>query len=210
MRRVIGSIIVLFLLGGLFVKYRDGRSLMARPGTQGTANAGDVLSDPPNWKVELANPSFKSRTPNRISTPPRSTVATAKYGSNSVNGSNPPTWSRRKGVFPPAAPAYLPRDSSIVPPHAIVLSKPAQQPAIPPTPKPASDQSVVTTPGRPNARVLWRHDTRAGCGRIGRISGAAASCSVPDQGGTGSDGQGALAADSPRSRPGRRSPEKLA
>jgi hypothetical protein len=153
MRRVIGSIIVLFLLGGLFVKYRDGRSLMARPGTQGTANAGDVLSDPPNWKVEPANPSSRSRSPNRISTPPRSTVAIAKYGSNSVNGSNPPTWSRRKGVFPPAAPAYLPRDSSIVPPHATVLSKPAQQPAIPPTPKPASDQSVVTTPGRPNARV---------------------------------------------------------
>src|ERR1700722_5089334 len=117
MRRAIGSIVVLFLLGGLFVKYRDGRSLMARPATQGTAMA--------------------------------------RYGSNSANASNPPIWSRRKGVFPPAAPAYLPRDSSVEPPHATFLPKPAQ-PAIPPAPKPASDQSVAKVPGRATAPVSGR------------------------------------------------------
>jgi hypothetical protein len=146
MRRAIGSIIVLFLLGGLFVKYRDGRSLMARPGTQGAANASEGLTDPPNWKVEPANPAVGSRTPARKGTTPRSTVAIATYGSNSANASNPPLWTRRKGGFPPAAPAYLPRDSSVEPPHATFLPKPAQQPAIPPAPKPASDQSLVTVP----------------------------------------------------------------
>jgi hypothetical protein len=156
MRRAIGSIIVLFLLGGLFVKYRDGRSLMARPGTQRTANASEGLTDPPNWKVEPANPASGLRTPNRVGTTPRSTVAIARYGSNSANASNPPIWTRRKGVFPPAAPAYLPRDSSIEPPHATFVSKPAQQPAIPPTPKPASDQSVVNLLGRPTAPASGR------------------------------------------------------
>src|SRR5580704_1523128 len=156
MRRAIGSIIVLFLLGGLFVKYRDSRSLMARPGIPGGANADEGLTDPPNWKVEHANPASAFRTQGRVGTKPTTTAMISRYGANPANASTPPIWTRRKGMFPPAAPAYLPRDSSVEPPHATFLSQPAQRPALPPAPKPANDQSLVNAPVRMTAPATGR------------------------------------------------------
>jgi hypothetical protein len=149
MTRVLGSIVVLLIVGGLIVKYRDGQSLTARPGTQGTMPADEGLTDPPNWKVELpTSPASARRSSVRVGTTPGSAVASTRYGSNSGNASDPPLWTRRSGKFPPAAPAYLPRDASIEPPHAVFLPKPVQPPLRQPTPRPATGQALVATPSQ--------------------------------------------------------------
>jgi hypothetical protein len=159
MRRVVGSLVVLLILGGLFVRFRKGWSLTDRPGMQESATAGEGLSDPPTWKVEPAGSLRAGRAQTGVSSTSNSRLAVANSGTTSGSAPAPVYWSRRPGKFPPIGSAYLPRNSSIVPPHATILPRAAQEPALPPEPKPANDQSIVAAP-QPNTVSAYARRTR--------------------------------------------------
>jgi hypothetical protein len=145
MKRAIGSFLVVFILGGLFLAFRDARSLMARPGTRASSIADDGLTTPPNWKVEPAeHPPTAGRTQSRLATASGNpTTRPTTFGATSAN-SSPPLWTRRDGKVAAPASTYLPRNPSAESPTAS-FSTPAPLEA---APKTAAGQTLVGIPGR--------------------------------------------------------------
>jgi hypothetical protein len=144
MRRAIGAIVVLFILGGLFFAYRDARSLMARPERRPSATTDEGLTDPPNWKVELpADPGIAARQSRVGGTRGSSVVSRSGFGSPPA--SSPPLWIRKSDKMPGVPATYLPRDSAVEPPRATFLPSVAKDAH----PKSTPGQSLVTVPGRP-------------------------------------------------------------
>jgi hypothetical protein len=143
MKRTIGAIVVLFILGGLFRAYRDGRLPMIRTETRASAmSGGDGLTDPPNWKVEPADRTLTGRPRTQLGRRTRAPVATiSRYGV--VDPSPPPFWGRRNLKFPPTAPANISQDSSREPQRATSPNG-GQQPVA----KAAVGPSLVAFPGR--------------------------------------------------------------
>jgi hypothetical protein len=181
--RLLASIIVLFLLAGLFRAYRDGRFSSAQPGMQGSATASESPIDAPNRKVEPAGPVRPGRSrmqpralgstvgargtsnlpvasSSTYTAPERRYVVPDRYGM--PGPTEAPMWGRAGGKLPAAAPTYMPRNASIEPPHARFMSAP-----LPPAPEPpAPRQAIVAKSGRraePNSvaeedyRVLLQH-----------------------------------------------------
>jgi hypothetical protein len=107
MRRAIGSILILFLLGGLVLAYRGAASLVGRPEARADQEAG--LSDPPNWTVELPDPRGAG-------------AGVARYGAPAANPSAPPVWTRKGLKLAATQPTYMPRYPAIAPPRAVFLS----------------------------------------------------------------------------------------
>jgi hypothetical protein len=139
MIRVLGSLLVLGVLGGLFLVYRDSRSLEARSKAL-TNPVDDSLTAPPNWKVTSGSTASISR-PAVYGSRPNSTVARGTgYG---VAPSDPPVWSRRGGKIA-ATPTYMPGDRAVEPPKAVLLPLPAQRTG----PRAAPTQALVAVPPR--------------------------------------------------------------
>jgi hypothetical protein len=129
MKRTIGAIVVLFILGGLFRAYRDGRLLMIRTETRASAmSGGDGLTDPPNWKVEPADRTLTGRPRTQLGGRTGAPVATiSRYGV----------------VDPSPPPANISQDSSREPQRATSPNG-GQQPVA----KAAVGPSLVAFPGR--------------------------------------------------------------
>ncbi|HET6328442.1 MAG TPA: hypothetical protein VFG04_27415, partial [Planctomycetaceae bacterium] len=124
---MIGAIVVFFCLGGLFLAYRGGRLPMVRMGAQASASSTEGLTDPPNWKVEPADPVTAGRSQPLLGRTAGSSVATvARYGS--VDPSAPPLWVRRTGKSSPIAPTKIPQVTSIESPRATYLPNSVKQP----------------------------------------------------------------------------------
>jgi hypothetical protein len=163
MRRAIGISVVLIVVGGLWMAYRDVRQLVARPATR-PSETGDGLTDPPNWKVELpaarptaptalptapAAPRAQERTAagNRLGRVPGTQFTTAtRYGA--PDSSSAPFWIRRSGKLPVAEPIDQRQVRSVEPPSARVSpEEPAEIPPPPPAPVvPASSLVAVQSP----------------------------------------------------------------
>jgi hypothetical protein len=140
MIRVIGSLLVLSVLGGLFFVYRDSRSLEARSKALTNPN-DDSLIAPPNWKVTSASNNSTSRSAVYGARPNSIVASSVGYGGASPSG--PPLWSRR-GVKLGSNPTYMPRDRTAEPPKAVLLPFPMRQSA----PMPAPTQALVAVPAR--------------------------------------------------------------
>ena len=194
MKRVIGWFLVAFILGGLFLAFRDARSLMARPGTRAPSIADDGLTTPPNWKVEPAeHPPTADRTQSRLATASgNSTARSTTFGATSAN-SSPPLWTRRDGKVAAPAPTYLPRNPSAESPTASFST-------------PNGTQEAARKGGRRTITLLSAFRPNRQCEgdrRRRSASRPAASRSVLDQGRPGAGRQSPLAADPVAMCPGR-------
>jgi hypothetical protein len=157
MRRAIGISVVLIVVGGLWMAYRDVRQLIARPATR-PSETGDGLTDPPNWKVELpaalpaavTAPRAQERTAagNRLGrvVPGAQFTTATRYGV--PDSSSAPFWIRRSGKLPVAKPTNQRLVRSVEPPSAPVSpEEPAEIPPPPPAPVvPAPSLVAVQSP----------------------------------------------------------------
>ncbi len=143
MLRMIGAIVVLFCLGGLFLQYRGFRFPLFRMAGQASASSTEGLTDPPNWRVEPADPVTGSRSQSRVGRTGASAVATvARYGS--VDSSAPPLWVRRSGKSSPVVPAKTPQVASIERPRATYVPNVVKRPNE--VPQPIENQRPIVRP----------------------------------------------------------------
>jgi hypothetical protein len=144
MMRKISALVVIFILGGLLIAYRDRQLSMALTGSQGTALFGNGLADPPNWKVEPVDPAIPGRTRTRPAATNGAPVASvARYGT--VDLSPPPLWGRRNVKPSATAATNIPRNTWVEP-RPTVFPNRDQRPATK-----TAGQSIVAVPNRNGA-----------------------------------------------------------
>jgi hypothetical protein len=144
MMRKISALVVIFILGGLLIAYRDRQLSMARTGTREAALFGDGLADQPNWKVEPVDPSMPGGTRTRPAATNGSHIATvARYGT--VDLSPPPQWGRRNVKPSATATTNSPRNTWVEP-RPTVFPDRDQRPVTKST-----GQSLVALPNRNGA-----------------------------------------------------------